>query len=83
MSKPIFRTKNKKPGKPKSGDWTNVVCESFDADGNNAGEVIINSLGGSGGGSSEAKRLCILLNEAWDTFHRDGDAGLELNGQPT
>ena len=59
-----FRTKGKHPGKPKPGDWTDVVVMSFDADGNRAGEVMINSFGGSDGGASEAKRLVGMLNEA-------------------
>lgn len=51
-----------------SNGWTDVVCQHF-VDGEPAGEVIVNSFGGTGQGRAEALRYAKMLNDAVDAFH--------------
>ena len=73
-----FSTRGERPGKPKPGDWTQVICHQFDNNGERMkDQAILTAFGGSDGGSSEAKRLCKLLNDAVVLHHRDPNAGKE------
>lgn len=71
-----FRTVAERPGKPKPGTWTKVVCHQFDEDGNRLKEpAILTAFGGTDGGAKEAKRLADLLNLAYDNFYAGQEVG--------
>lgn len=69
MNGPFYTRQDVRGPKPGA---THVKVKTFDEFGRPRrvdGDVIINTLAGSDGGRSEAKRLCSMLNEAWERFH--------------